>query len=279
MKHRYVINGIDFDVDLESEIKYCFGQVEVLSSKFGDLTAGQVWFDDGYTVLNAKPFYDFSSLYLATYQFIKSLLVELNPSHNFDDFQLENYHEHVSFEDHTKVVKRCRRLFPNDLGVDIDSIVNNFGTYLGSDLTFFNPITKENQWMIARINRPRSINYNPVHKDIYELYDNYENVPKMVNIWIPICGVDKNSSLPVVPSSHLLPENVIKRTKAGSRMNGNNYSVASAMEWDGRIGLTSPVPRKGEFLMFSSHLLHGLGFNANNNTTRISFEFRLYQKT
>ena len=37
-------------------------------------------------------------------------------------------------------------------------------------------------------------------------------------------------------------------------------------------------PKDGEMLVFSSHLIHGLGKNYHADTTRISLEFRLYEQ-
>ena len=76
--------------------------------------------------------------------------------------------------------------------------------------------------------------------------------------------------------SHLIPENKILRSKAGSFMNGQEYSVVSILEWGGLGDLESPIIQQDEFLIFSSHLIHGLAHNGNEKETRISFEFRLF---
>ena len=38
----------------------------------------------------------------------------------------------------------------------------------------------------------------------------------MVNTWIPICGVNKCTGLPLAISSHLFKESEILRTKSGA---------------------------------------------------------------
>ena len=277
MKYAYTINEKDFEVILNDHQNYDFGEKEILSEKFGDLTAKKDWFEDGFKIINSANFYDAVDLYSATTEAVKKIIDDLNPNIPLDQFKLEDYHNYVDDDLHSEVIKLTRRIFPKDLRIDVNKIVEAFGEYMGTTLSFANPVTKEEHWMIARINKPHSKNFNTVHKDIYEVYDSYGTIPRMVNVWVPICGVGDNSSLPVAPGSHKLPEDVIKRTRAGSSMNGNHYSVASIMQWGGGRNLITPVPKRDEFLIFSSHLIHGIAYNANMNETRVSFEFRLYE--
>ena len=130
--------------------------------------------------------------------------------------------------------------------------------------------------MIEIINRPRSNDFNTAHKDVYEDYDKFCKIPRMINVWVPLIGVTENNMLPIAPRSHLLPENKIMRTKAGSTINGVNYSVNSIKSWDDSSLLTKIPLQQDEILIFSSHLIHGLAINHEEDKTRISFEFRLY---
>ena len=136
-----------------------------------------------------------------------------------------------------------------------------------------------NQWIIVRINRPNSIGYNPVHKDIYESYDSLGEIPRMINVWIPICGVEGRTGLPIAPGSHLVPEDQISRTKAGSVIEGQRYSVNCIQTWGDSVTLKTMTPSYGDMLVFSSHLIHGLAKNYHADTTRISLEFRLYEQS
>ena len=115
-------------------------------------------------------------------------------------------------------------------------------------------------------------------EDIYELYDHYNKIPRMINCWIPICGQSNKNGLPLVPYSHLLNERDILRTKSGSYMNNTKYSVNTIKSWPGMYQLTTLSPKSGYALLFSSHIIHGLGNNSKKNTTRISFELRLFGK-
>ena len=97
-----------------------------------------------------------------------------------------------------------------------------------------------------------------------------------VLIWIPLIGVTEKNTLPIAPRSHLLPESKILRTKAGSTINGVNYSVNSIKSWADSSSLTKIPLQQDEILIFSSHLIHGLAINHEEDMTRMLFEFRLY---
>jgi ectoine hydroxylase-related dioxygenase (phytanoyl-CoA dioxygenase family) len=131
--------------------------------------------------------------------------------------------------------------------------------------------------IIVRINRPFSNDYNPPHKDIYEGIDNDSCVPSIINFWIPIAGVTKKSSLPLVPKSHLINENLILRTFEGGFIDGQKYRVRMIKSWNGETELQRSNVKYGEVLIFSSHLIHGLAVNNESNKTRVALEFRLFK--
>jgi ectoine hydroxylase-related dioxygenase (phytanoyl-CoA dioxygenase family) len=132
--------------------------------------------------------------------------------------------------------------------------------------------------IIVRINRPHSNDYNPPHKDIYEGVDGENYIPLFINFWIPICGVTEKSSLPISPASHLIPENQILRTFDGAVVAGNKYRVRMVKEWAGKNTLERAKVTDGQVLVFSSHLIHGLAINEEQDLTRVALEFRLFKK-
>lgn len=131
--------------------------------------------------------------------------------------------------------------------------------------------------LIIRLNRPLSSDFNPVHKDIYDTYDKKNKILKILNFWIPVSGVNLNSSLAIAPGSHLIPENKICRTFEGAIINNKRYSVNNILSWDGNNNLKRVPINYKSILVFSSHLIHGLGIN-NGKFTRTALELRLFKK-
>lgn len=270
----YLIDGQFFSI-LSNISKVHLGEDIILSQKFNDLVENCDWKNEGFVLKKLFTEHQMREIRGSIEVIIKTILEK-----NFisiEGFQLEHYHKFVDDKIHGEVITHTRRLYPSDFGVDVYQIVEQLSGIMGTELSFFNPIAKQNQWIICRINRPHSYDYNPVHKDIYESYDQFEQIPQMINCWIPVCGVTDRTGLPIAPGSHLVSEKAVVRTKAGSEMNGFNYSVNSIIEWDGSNALTTISPNDGEALVFSSHLIHGLARNMNEDKTRISFEFRLYK--
>lgn len=272
MKLSYEIDGEAVSLDLQSE--QAFGPRERLIDIYEDPLSSCDWYDAGYAVRPLFSAAEMDTVRAALARIICDALEESGIATK--GFTLERYHDFATEAAHETVIARTRRLEPQDFGVRLKDILSRLSDMAGKELSFFNPILGSDQWVICRINRPRSNDFNPVHKDIYEALDRAGTVPAMVNIWIPICGVDGRTGLPVAAGSHLIPEDRILRTKAGSNVNGAHYSVNSVTSWGGKAELTTISPASGEALIFSSHLIHGFGRNLHADTTRISFEFRLF---
>src|SRR5262249_50065009 len=148
--------------------------------------------------------------------------------------ELSQYHKFVTTDDnHLKVVRKTRDLFPADFNFPIVDVIPEFEKALGFRLSDIDPKDGTKLHIIVRINSPFSTDFNPPHKDIYEAVDLESYIPQFVNLWIPICGVTENSSLPLAPSSHLLPESQILRTLDGGVLQGNKYRVRTIREWGG----------------------------------------------
>lgn len=272
----YLIDGSPVTIRMQNAHESAFGPDEVLSTAQTDIVHGQDWYDRGYCVRRVFSTADFDALRAGIRDTLARILTDLG--RDATDLTLENYHRLVDDETHYQVVGRTRDLFARDFNLDIDALHGRLGAELGFDLTDIDPHSGDQLHIIVRINRPGSTDFNPVHKDIYEAVDHEGYVVQMVNFWIPICGVTAESSLPLAPGSHLLPESKILRTRAGSMVEGKTYRVNSILSWDGQSALERPKVRDGEALIFSSHLIHGLGRNGQSDTTRIALEFRLFRK-
>lgn len=275
MIYSYKIDDDVIDVNIEPD-EYSVGQAENLSQYFDDLALKKDWYNEGFVIEKTESFFDISKLRKATESSLLEIISGLDASIDLTNFKMENYHQFVTDDMHLKVIQKARRLYPNDLSIDIDDVLQRFSEYFDRRLSFKNPVSGTEQWMIARLNRPKSNDFNTAHKDVYEIFDKYQKIPQMINIWVPLVGVTDKNSLPVVPRSHLLAENKILRTKAGSSVNGVKYSVNSIKSWADESSLARPPLQQDEILIFSSHLIHGLAVNTEEDMTRISFEFRLY---
>jgi hypothetical protein len=276
MKISYLIDNTIFDCEFEDSCRFESGESVNLSEKFDDLTISQEWYNRGYTKLNTNDFFDFEKVYSSLSKCIFSILKGLGVPFGGKDFSLPKYHQFVDSSIHGNVILKSRSLTPTEFEFDPNCFLKAISEYFGKELNWRSDGSYEPN-IIARLNLPQSKNFNPAHKDIYQVYDDTGKIPRMVNIWVPICGVNKKTGLPLAVGSHLLKENEVFRSKAGVRMNGLKYNVNSTRDWGGQNKLKTMSPNSNEMLVFSSHLIHGLARNMNFDETRVSLEFRLFE--
>lgn len=254
------------------------GDEIIISNEVTDLSFSQDWYPDGYKIYEIFDENEFGSIYSGIESAVASIIEqELNLS--VSDFSLTDYHKFVhSDADHYKVVSRTRDLFREDFNFSILNCMQKLSGLVRINLTDINPRTNQRIHIIVRINRPNSIDFNPPHKDIYGPYDRgIVSGENFVNFWIPICGVTRKSSLPIVPGSHLIPESEIVRSKSGALFGGKRYRVNLVLSWGEINKLVRPKLDEGQVLCFSSHLIHGLAANHETHQTRVALEFRLFE--
>ena len=153
----------------------------------------------------------------------------------------------------------------NNFNFDLDKIASIVSKIIDVELSFYNPELKTSHIQL-RINRPRSLDFNPPHKDSY--IDCFNDV---VNILIPICGCDSSSSLPLMPGSHFLNESELFKSQPGeAKINNITYNVPCILNIKNSIfKLIRPNPDVGDAILFSPYLIHGAAFN-NSDITRIA---------
>lgn len=276
MKIKYEIDGVlkKFSVPLEN--KFYQGNDVVLSNKNTDSTYEQPWYNLGYTVKKVFSKTEFSFIKENIKNTLKKTLK--NQGISVNNFELENYHRYIkNNEDHYKVVSKTSDLFDNDFDNSIVNLHDNLSKILGLKLSSVNPKNGKVLHIIVRIVRPFSLDYNPPHKDMYESIDRELEPPSIVNFWIPICGLSNKTSLPLVPKSHLINEKEIYRTRTGGVFNNQNYRVRLIKKWGENNRMIRPKMNYGDTLIFSSYLIHGLGTNEQDDITRMSLEFRLFE--
>ena len=129
--------------------------------------------------------------------------------------------------------------------------------------------------LLFRVVRPGKPDYNPYHKDTYLDYCH-----DLVNIFVPVAGCTKETSLRIVPSSHLWPEDRIKRTPKGGDFNGKKFNVPCIVSYKGNQLPVIPNPdrEKGEFLIFTPYAIHGKSSNESAQT-RVSIEARFRRRS
>jgi hypothetical protein len=275
----YKINDQEKEFSIVNSPLFQFGNDEILSNQYTDVSFGEPWHENGYSVFNFSNNDEFISLKNGLTNCVKDIIRKLMPTVDLTSFCLENYHKFVKTnEDHLKVVAKTRDLFSSDFDFDIENYLPKLEKFLNFKLTDIDPFNGSRVHIIIRINRPNSKDYNPPHKDIYEGFDNDNYIPQFINFWIPIAGVTEKSSLPIVPNSHKINEKNICRTLEGGLIEGQKYRVRMIRTWGGENNLLRSEVGYGQVLVFSSHLIHGLAINEEADITRTALEFRLFKK-
>jgi hypothetical protein len=277
MEHSFFIDQKETIVSLENNQTFAFGDNSILSNKKTDIIYDQEWYEDGYHNYDFLNYTEYNQL-LNSLTFCIEQLIQKETNINTSGFTLEQYHKFITNDaDHKKIVSKTRCLFEEHFNFNVTDLVNKCEDFIRKKLTFNFPFSDKKQWIIIRINRPFSNDFNPPHKDIYEFIDSNLNDINMLNVWIPICGVNMNSSLPLVKGSHLIPENKILRTYEGGIINDNTYRVRIIKQWNNNTNLERSTVNYKQALLFSPFLIHGLATNTSD-ITRVALEFRLYNK-
>ena len=272
MKIKYIIDDKPFVFDSPDSQNFSFGVGSCLSNKNSDLLVNQSWYKDGFSVFGVFNSDEYKRIYLGINQTVKKIISGLNI--DVTNFELENYHYFIkNDDDHFKVISKTRDLFASDFDFDIMKLIQYFEKKIGMSLTDVFPKTGQNWHIIVRINRPISNDFNPPHQDLDDL-----DFEPMINVWIPICGVDHHSSLCVVKGSHLIPLDKIEKSVYGGILGKNNYSVRMIKSWYGSNEMTRVSVKEGEVLFFTPFLIHGMAYNQNQDKTRVALEFRLFKK-
>jgi ectoine hydroxylase-related dioxygenase (phytanoyl-CoA dioxygenase family) len=124
-----------------------------------------------------------------------------------------------------------------------------------------------------RILRPGLNDENPFHRDAW-----LECMRNTLNVWIPVAGCAANSTLALVPGSHLWRESDVERTKEAAKINGKQYRTPAVVASRPAFNPVKPNPRYTEALLFSPYMIHGGGANGNDDQTRVSIELRFERK-
>lgn len=250
------------------------GKNEILINKDNNLLKKSSFNSKGYKIVNFKNYFSHNKLKNYVSNYVKNIL-EKELKFKIKNFKLEKYHLYVGQKDHFKVLKKLSpgvkfsKLFPRK------KIEKFMSEKLKIKVSTFNKNYKKKinpNVFLLRIVRPTKFDFNPPHRDVY-----FERYRSAVNIYIPIIGSNKKSSLPIFPGSHLLNESKIERTSLNSSFNNFKFSVPVIVKTTPKLKLIRPNPKKNNLMIFSSYLIHGGAKNENYNTTRVSIELRFWE--
>ena len=175
---------------------------ECLSTIRSDPTYGCSWYGQGFTIGSYEHRFLHRDLLNTIENVIKQKLVSIFPEKDFSTFSLARYHDFVNEVEHADLADPLlKRLYCRDLPEIANVFSELLSEMLGQSMGFKKPDDDSEHWIIVRINPPYSFAFNPPHKDIYEDYDIKGLCPSMVNVWVPIVGVNSLAGLGLAPSS------------------------------------------------------------------------------
>jgi len=242
------------------------------------------WIQEGFVVSKFLSTEDFLNIKKSITAVILSYLEKLNI--DTTGFVLEKYHEFVSTEQHLALIDQIRAGSSGTGGISFEylgvptelldkeaSKICNTAVTCEKIFTLQNNKTYKVGHFFVRIVRPGTQkDNNPPHKDTY-----ITHLKNAVNLYYPIVGSDENSSLPILPGSHLWSEKDIVRTHGNTTVNGVKYNVPAVLYSTYGLRLITPNPKYGEAMFFTPYAIHGGGINFNTDTTRMSLEIRFWK--
>ena len=252
---------------------------QILLEGDDNLIAHTSWNEQGFTVGPFLSERDYTQLCDGVRRIVRRLLERLRIQ-SPDDFSLEHYHRVIGRSDalHHSVVKQIARGFAlGKFPIDPALVSNRISEICGISLTPSNPSLR---WLPVsssrfhlRIVRPFRRDYNPLHRDVW-----INRLRNAVNIYVPVAGSTAQSSLGVVPGSHLWRESDIEKTPRGAAIHGQAYTVPAVTGAKKSLSVIRPNPGPNEALVFSPYLIHGEGSNQNEGLTRVSLEMRFWRR-
>ena len=242
-----------------------FGEDEVILDNDIDFMQE---YSDGYTIFKLGHLKS-QRLAAALQDFIKN---EILNGTGIKIDNLENYHRAVTDEIHNEFIKGFSKGFEVSLLKELKFLDDDISKITSRNASPKSPYDG-NSYFWMRIIRPGVLENNPAHKDVYLDY-----LRNAVNIYFPIIGSTKKSSLSIMPKSHKQNEKNILRTTSGAKVGKRQFTVPAILQINDSLDLTRPNPQRDEMMVFSPYLVHGAGINEEDDITRISLEMRFWPK-
>ncbi len=285
MQVEYQIGDQTIFLNLKGEVVQ--GEEKTLLQDDDNLLAHTPSGETGFIVAPFLTAKEFDSIYSGITSMVKALIRKVKGEID-DDFCLEHYHHYVTDSEHLQIAKLIQYGWNvSEFPIDFRKVEERISTIIGIDVTaeahHLNPESfisglyandKKVQIFNLRIVRPQKLlDSNPPHRDVW-----IDRLRNAINIYCPICGSTAKSSLPLIPYSHHFKESEIERTSNGATLNGTSYSVPCVTLLQGKPPhLIRPNPKQNELLLFSPYLIHGGGYNFEEEVTRVSLEIRFWR--
>mgnify|MGYP003687743225 CR=1 FL=1 len=261
-------------IKLSLEGETFVGENKILVDEDINLIDDLPWSDKGFSInpfLNTK---ENDKFIAGITEQVKSLIVEAGGIVN-DLFTLERYHLYVDDEIHLKIAHIIKPGFAVDkFPINFELVHNRVSEIVNKKVS-----TESNHEALLgyhlRIVRPLKFqDSNPPHRDVW-----LDRLRNAVNIYVPIAGSNNNSCLPLIPGSHLAKESDIERTKDGALLNGTRYTVPCVISYNNKeLSLERIDVKNNQIMVFSPYLIHGGGYNFQENKTRVSLEARFWKQ-
>lgn len=273
-KFEYWVDQKPYEIEVFGNTKY--GKDELLIDKEVNIIKNSSFSEEGYTVV---PFLSKDLIKSLKNQIMIILNRHIEPviGKKYSLKTLSNYHLDVNDVQHNKIISS---IYNNSgKGINIEeaefdfSVIEERVSQICNNplLTCKMPRKKSKQFFIRIIRPNPNIDNNPPHRDVW--------IPRLknaVNIHFIISGNSNKSTLSILPGSHLLKENQIKRTDEGALINGIQFTVPSVVGSSKPLYLIRPRMLKDDIMVFSPYTIHGGGPNESNKT-RVSLEMRFWK--
>lgn len=261
---------VSFQLDGQTEK----GPGAVLLETDDNILSGTPWDAQGYCV---KPFLAEPQLAALRRGFAQLIRAEVEAEgiRIPGEFCLEKYHRLVTDEQHAAIIKRTRIGFERQqFPIRLAEVEQRISQICGVALTVDGANYRGRPFFLRIVRPHKPQDNNPPHRDVW-----LDHLRDGVNIYFPVAGSNRLSSLPVLPRSHKWSEAEIERSVNGAKIEGLNYTVPTVTNARMPLRMTRPDPAAGEVLVFSPYLIHGGAANLNDDLTRVSLEMRLWRRS
>lgn len=239
-----------------------------------NLIAGCSWESQGYVVASMLDNCAFEVLQKGVFDLVREALLQAGAVLD-ESFSLDQYHSYCDSQQmHLSVIEFLRgRAAIENFPIDYRLLDDKVSEVCEKQVSCKVQSQIASGFFFIRLVRPMPCqDYNPPHKDVW-----IDRLRHGLNLYLPLAGSDENSSLALVPGSHLWNESVISRTLPGTHVNGVAFSVPSVVMPDDALKMDRPKVVTGQALLFSPYLIHGGAVNFNRDTTRVSLEMRFWR--